>query len=194
MPFATSKEDLRDLLSISPKARDLLVAIDGLSGSGKSTLAGVIADMDPRVTVVQMDDFYRPIEEEEALRLTPAEGYARFFDWQRLRDQVLVPLSNSESSIAYQVYNWGTKQNDRWVEFRPIGVVIIEGVYSNRSEIRNFFDRTIYVDTPESVRRARIEARQQNPLELRERWLAAEQYYSELEKPALYASLRITGK
>jgi uridine kinase len=43
----------------------LLVAIDGGGGAGKSTLARNLADALGDATIVQMDDFYRPMPAAE---------------------------------------------------------------------------------------------------------------------------------
>src|SRR4051812_49685989 len=59
----------------------LLVAIDGGGGAGKSTLARNLADALGDATIVQMDDFYRPMPAAERAALTPGEGVDRYFDW-----------------------------------------------------------------------------------------------------------------
>jgi uridine kinase len=94
--------------AIAGAARDgfALISIDGPGGSGKSTLAAEVADrLSPeRAAVVHGDDFYRPMPAEERLLLSPQEGYDRYFDWQRLRDQVLIPLA-SGTAAQYQRYD-----------------------------------------------------------------------------------------
>lgn len=62
-----------------------------------------------RATVVHGDDFYRPMAHGDRLLLSPQDGYDRYFDWQRLRDRVLVPLA-SGSAARYQRYDWPTGQ------------------------------------------------------------------------------------
>ena len=193
-PYSDQTEVLRSLLATKPKAADLLIAIDGFSGSGKSTLSQILEQLDTRVIVVHMDDFYRPMPEDEGLKLSPAKGFSRYFDWERLRDQVLLPLSQSKREISYQVYDWTTKSLGRWEYFQSRGVVIIEGVYSTRAELRKFVDCSIFVDTSESVRQTRMEARQQDAVAWRDKWLAAERYYNEQESPSNHATLILRGE
>src|SRR5262249_21347886 len=69
-----------------------IVAVDGGSGSGKTTLAGTAAELLDGCPIVHIDDFYRPMGEQEREHLDAEQGYHRYFDWQRLRDQVLIPL------------------------------------------------------------------------------------------------------
>jgi hypothetical protein len=87
-----------------------VIAIDGPGGSGKSTLAAELsARMEGRgqVTVVHGDDFYRPMAAGGRLLVSPWDGYRLYFDWQRLRDQVLAPLVAGTPG-RYQRYDWPT--------------------------------------------------------------------------------------
>ena len=79
------------------------MAIDGCGASGKSTLARGPAQAADDVTVVEFDDFYLPLV---ARRARVARGDVELggnFDWRRLRDHVLAPLSRDESG-EYQRY------------------------------------------------------------------------------------------
>jgi hypothetical protein len=57
--------------------------------------------------VVHGDDFYRPLPSAERLALDAAQGYRQYFDWERLRDQVLQPLRSGGVS-RHQHYDWGS--------------------------------------------------------------------------------------
>lgn len=82
-----------------------LVAIDGLGGAGKSTLARALQADLAAVIIVQMDDFYRPMLERRREQLSPVEGFDQFFDWQRLRDEVLAPLRAGRTA-HFRPYDW----------------------------------------------------------------------------------------
>jgi uridine kinase len=61
----------------------------------------------------------------------------------------------------------------------PAPVIVIDGAYSARPELADLLDLTVLVDAPESVRRARLEAREE-PAFLHawhQRWDDAERYY-----------------
>ena len=63
-----------------------------------------------------------------------------------------------------------------------------------RQELRDYYDSTIFVNTPETVRLARMEARNQNPSQWRERWLATEKCYNETESPINFVKLVVCGQ
>ncbi|MFM6173306.1 MAG: (d)CMP kinase, partial [Sphaerospermopsis kisseleviana] len=69
----------------------VVVALDGRSGAGKSTLADAIAH-DLGAALVHGDDFYRDMPDAERRALSAERGVDRFFDWERLRDEALIPL------------------------------------------------------------------------------------------------------
>ena len=79
-----------ELVTASP-ARPLVIALDGPSAAGTSTLS---ADLGVRLSasVVAGDDFYRDMPEEQPWALTAVQGVEEYFDWQRLRHEVLEPL------------------------------------------------------------------------------------------------------
>jgi len=167
----------------------LLVAIDGGGGAGKSTLARNLADALGDATIVQMDDFYRPMPAAERAALTPGEGVDRYFDWQRLRDSVLWPLRRG-ATARYRRYDWetGAIAGDA-VEVIPSGVILIEGVYSLRRELRDLYDLTIFVDAPAELRHRRMAGRAENADIWIDRWMAAEHCYLERHRPQAGASL-----
>ena len=101
----TSFEQLITTLSNLPRKQlTLLVAVDGCGGSGKSTFAKELAKLSTDITIIHMDDFYIPSNQ----RIIGAEidkPVGVNFDWQRLKKQVLVPLSNNQN-FKYQIYDW----------------------------------------------------------------------------------------
>src|SRR5690349_9390665 len=159
-----------------------LVAFDGPGGSGKSTIAAEVAErLGPdRAAVVHGDDFYRPMSPEERLLLSPREGYDRYFDRQRLRDQVLIPLA-SGAAAHYQRYDWltGELAPGELHEVACCGVVIVEGVYTARPDLAGYYDLTIWVDAPREVCMRRLDERghDHGPGNWNERWRAAEDHY-----------------
>jgi uridine kinase len=168
-----------EAIELRVRDRPVLVAIDGRGGSGKSTLAAAVAELSGAV-VVHGDDFYRPMDAYERERLGPAEGMLRYFDWQRLRDQVLVPLA-AGGAAAYDQFDWGSGQltSAPPVRIDSPGTVIIEGVYSARLELADFYDLVVFVDTPPEVSFERIRARghDHGSIDWELRWRLAEEHY-----------------
>jgi hypothetical protein len=94
---------VRGLGDPSPSAVRI-VAVDGHSGAGKSTFAAAQAAR-IAATLVPGDDFYRVMDEEVRARLSAHEGIGRYFDWERMRDEVLVPLRAGRDA-RYRPYDW----------------------------------------------------------------------------------------
>jgi uridine kinase len=153
-----------------------IVAIDGTGGSGKTTLAAAAAELLDDAVIIHGDDFYRPMPDHEREQLDAQQGYQRYFDWERLRDQILAPL-RSEQTAQYQVYDWTTGSLGAWNEVSPGRTAIVEGVYCARPELAPYYHLTAYVDTPRETCLKRQQARGQNSDEWIMRWRAAEDHY-----------------
>jgi uridine kinase len=196
------KEADRVVQAITERARGgfALVSIDGPGGSGKSTLAAELAGRltaSQRVTVVHGDDFYRPMSAEDRLLLSPQDGYDRYFDWQRLRDQVLMPLA-SGAPAQYQRYDWptGDLAAGELHHVPQSGTVIAEGVYTARPELEGYYDLTVWVEAPREVCMRRLDERRHDhgPGNWNERWRAAEEYYFAVTQPAARLDLTVRGR
>jgi uridine kinase len=192
-------ETERVALAIAGRAQGgfALVSIDGPGGAGKSTLAAALAERlggTQQAAVVHGDDFYRPMPAEERLLLSPQEGYCQYFDWQRLRDQVLVPLASGRAA-RYQRYDWPTGALAP-CELRHVprsGTVIVEGVYTARPELAGYYDLTVLVEAPRDVclRRLRERGHDHGPGNWNERWRAAEEHYLAATRPGTRLDLAV---
>jgi uridine kinase len=179
-----------------------LIGIDGAGGSGKSTLAGELADVlggpggATTATVVHGDDFYRPMDPEERLRLTPAEGYELYFDWERLRDEVLAPLTSGQAA-DYRRYDWPSNRivSEERHHVPHSGFVIVEGVYAVRPELEGFYDLTVFVDAPFDLCLERMIARghDHGPGNWQQRWQAADRHYFATTEPWARLDLIVKG-
>jgi phosphoribulokinase len=72
-------------------------------------------------------------------------------------------------------------------------VVIVEGVYTLRPQLRDLVDVKVYVDADEDTRIRRQVERSQNTNEWIKRWVAAEDYYAATVKPWQYADVLVDG-
>ncbi len=175
---------------VSPDAVRL-ICIEGLGGAGKSTLSRELAMRSGDIIVVHGDDFYGP-EERDWRSWTPEQGYRRYFDHQRLERELLRPLQAGRVG-RIQRYDWETNALGDWVTVEPQGVVLVEGVYLLRPELRGYWDFSVYVETPRSLRQERLYARGERGPGWIARWAAAEDYYEQVEQPAAVADLVISG-
>ena len=166
-------------LSERKRGAPVLVAIDGHSAAGKSTLTRTLQKR-LEAPLVSGDDFYRVMDEAKRFSLDTEEGYRRLYDWERLAAEVLGPLRNGRTA-RYQVYDWTTGTLGNYKEVAPRGVILMEGVYSARPELRGYYDACLLVKTPQRVREARQKrrARADASEAWLERWEAAERYYFE---------------
>jgi len=165
----------------------LLVAIDGHSAAGKSTLARTIQHQLANVTLIHVDDFYRVMDKRARAALDAEGGYMLYYDWQRLEAQVLQPLSKRQQAM-YQQYDWADGSLGKWVVVEPTGVIVVEGVYSTRPELRAYYDVKIFVETSFATRMRR-QGQRTDPAEWVERWEAAEVYYTQTYNPRSYADV-----
>ncbi|WP_173917336.1 uridine kinase [Halobacillus sp. Marseille-Q1614] len=155
-----------------------LVGIDGCGGAGKSTLAEGISQRYSKSAIVHMDDFYLPSSERKIIR-----DIGGNFDYQRLIDQVITPLLKG-TKCRYQRYDWELNDLAEWHTIEPEGMVIIEGCYSTRDEMREFYDYTIWVETPEDLRLKRgLQRDGDSGLSFWKEWMAEEDLYMEKQQP-----------
>jgi uridine kinase len=174
-----------------------IVGIDGLGGSGKSTLADRLRHrleaFNLNVTIVHFDDFFLPSAERSQLPFN-LRPIGSDFDWIHLREQVLKPLREGRSA-RYLRYDWPSDQLAESHEILPGGIVIIEGVYSTRAELRDFFDYRIWVDCPGNLRLNRGLARDGESIRSRwlNEWMPAEDRYFNEQQPQTFAHTIIDG-
>ena len=155
-----------------------MIGIDGCGGAGKSTLANRIQNHFSDAKIVQTDDFY----------------FKDRFDLQRLKKQVLEPLSEN-TEAEYQRFDWQTQMLAEWRKIEVGGTVIVEGVCAIHSELAGFYDFKIWVDCPREIRLKRgIERDGETMRETWENiWMPAEDLYVENDLPQKRADLIING-
>jgi uridine kinase len=114
-----------------------------------------------------------------------------------LREEVLA-LLRAGHRARYQRYDWPSDALAEWHDV-PHGIVIIEGVYSTRVELRQFYHLTVWVECPRPVRLARGIERDGETARRRweEEWMPAEDRYVKEESPhtkadILYADPTVT--
>jgi uridine kinase len=170
----------------------LLIAVDGHSAAGKSTFAGALARALPESSLVHTDDFYRPMDEAERFALGAEDGYERYYNWQRLRSEVLEPFSNDQKA-SYQLYDWARNTLDGRKTLEPSNTVIVEGCYAARPELKMYYGLIIIVEASAEDRIRRQQVRDNASRDWLERWEAAESYYFAVHEPQRYAHLIVSG-
>ncbi|MEM8532160.1 MAG: hypothetical protein AAGF95_15045 [Chloroflexota bacterium] len=169
-----------------------LLAIDGHSAAGKSSFAHALQQSRSDITIIHTDDFYRPMAEDIRAQLDASGGYDQYYDWQRLETQVLRPM-HSGMTARYQRYDWATNAPGVWCEVQPAGVVVVEGCYAARPELRAYYHIIVLVTTSEEERSQRQLQRADEAAWVA-RWDAAERYYMEHHRPHTYADIIVSGE
>jgi uridine kinase len=169
------------------------VCIDGPGASGKSTVARGLAAASEEIQLVHMDDFYRPSAQrfDGAVARRPI---AADFDLSRLRTEVLIPLTSNQPA-SYHVYDWTTDEVAAGAVAVTRPIVVVEGVYSFSLALAPFFDFSVWVDCPRSLRLARGLARDGEAARARweEDWMPGEDLYISTEGPHERAALVCDG-
>jgi uridine kinase len=180
---------------LAVERRPVLVGIDGQGGSGKSTLARELANsLSLDVAIVEGDDFYNNTPDDVKALLSPEEGYEEYFDWRRLKAEVLQSVRDQTPNLRYQRYDWDIAAMGEWIEIPMPEVIIVEGVYVLRPELREYFDVAAFVRTSEPMRLQRQVSRGQNSGVWISRWFAAEDFYVSREKPWEWVDVSLAGE
>ncbi|QII04744.1 uridine kinase [Rhodococcoides fascians A25f] len=165
-------EDMvRDVIS-RDLGHPLRVAIDGVTASGKSTCArwlvsAVAAQGRPAIHVT-MDGFHHRRAHRYRQGRASATGYYRdAYDFDALCTQVLIPLGPKGSGeIRRRIIDLSS---DEPVEDPPEpvptdAIVVVDGTFLHRPPLPDYWDYTVFVDTPMDVARARGTARDADAL------------------------------
>jgi uridine kinase len=170
--------------------RPVVIAIDGPSCAGKSILATAVA-VRSGATVLEADDFYRntlprlTLSQREA---TPdAAVVDAVIDWERLRDQALLPLRARESA-TFQPYDWDADDG----QLAPpktlpaADLIIVEGVYAARPELAELVDAAVYLGVDPQTRTRRSAERENDPDWVRFWERGEANYFSAVRPPASF--------
>jgi uridine kinase len=174
----------------------ILVAIDGRSGTGKSTLASRVA---ARVggTVVEGDDFYAGGADAEWELRSVEEKVRECIDWRRLKTEALDPLLAGRSAAWHPFdFESGVGLAAHTISREPADVIILDGVYSARPELRDIVDLTVLVEVPDDLaRRHRLVGREGQTFmdSWHALWDGAEDYYFTQIRPPSSFDLVVTS-
>lgn len=175
----------------SPKSETAIIGIDGGGAAGKSTIASKFKELDQRIEIIHMDDFYKPVAERG---LAHPEEVGAFWDWRRVIDQVLEPLKNHRIA-KYQIYDWNKDALTDWVTVMPGHVVIVEGCYCLRKEMVDYYDLKIWMESPRDLRLSRgidRDGEQKRPY-WDDIWMPEEDRYVDLQNPRSFVDYIIDG-
>ncbi|MDQ2088233.1 hypothetical protein RBH29_17555 [Herbivorax sp. ANBcel31] len=133
----------------------LVVGINGIDTSGKTMfskkLKKHLQDMDCEVQIIHIDDFHNP----KSIRYYgDDEVYNYFyksFEYNRLISEILDPIKFEKKLFKkYMALNLETDKYDleRTYKVTSNTIVILEGVFILREEVRGFLDFSIFIYVP----------------------------------------------
>lgn len=168
--------------------RPCIIAIDGRAASGKTTMAEQLRSI-LNADVVQMDDFFLPLELRTQERLAEAGGNVHY---ERFREEVL-PFLLEKAAFSYRIFDCGRMDynGERTIgggDFR-----IVEGSYSAHPIFGAYADFLIFsdVDEEEQMRRIRKRNGEQMAEMFRTRWIPMEEAYFRAYQTAEKAEIRM---
>jgi uridine kinase len=149
----TLAQRLAELVDTLPPSR-ASVTFDGPDAAGKTTLADRVADLLPRPTVrVSIDGWHNPREVRMRRGDKSPEGYYHdSFDLQALLQRCLLPFQEGSRTLATALFDYRRDQQDEEEMTVPPGAVLLaDGVFLQRPELRGLWNLVVYLHVPESV-------------------------------------------
>jgi uridine kinase len=164
-----------------------IVSIDGPAGSGKTTLANELAselmNANRVMSVVHLDELYEGWDDALGQKL---------FD--RIEAWILAPIRNGLCP-KYLKYDWHQGKYASWSELHLTPVVIIEGVGSGHSALREYVSQAIWVEADDELLLDRVVQRDGEVV--RDEmliWKARERSYFDLHDVKRAAHIYVQGQ
>jgi len=170
-PATTLLRELRDEVRLHYRGGRVLLAVDGMDGAGKTifadALAEVFAEEGSAVLRASIDGFHRPRAERYAQGRDSPEGYYHdSYDYSLLRRVLVEPFRDgmqTRGTTGFQLSAFDVARDapveSRWVTAAEDAVLIIDGVFLHRSELRGLWDWSVWLDVPVEVTYARMAER-----------------------------------
>ncbi len=112
----------------------------------------------------------------------------------KAQNAVLDRLSKNKPA-KYQRYDWESKTLAEWREITADGIIVVEGVYSTKKELADFYDFKIWVECQRGLRLKRGVERDGEAMREKwvNEWMKAEDKYVEEDNPKNRADLVVNG-
>ncbi len=178
----------------------VVVAVDGADGAGKTVFADDLATelrgLGHTVFRASMDDFHQPRALRYAKGRESAQGfYEDSYDYSAFRRVLLGPFRMA-GSTGFCTEFFDLKRDvlfeSRWQTGPADAILIVDGLFLLRPELKGIWNFAIWLDAPDEVRRERMIERDGSHPEsdspLGQRYLGAQELYEREMKPRTEAS------
>lgn len=193
---------ITNILSLEHE-RPLLVAIDGFDGAGKTILANELAEklgaLGLSVIDASIDGFHNPRVIRYKRGADNPEGYYMdSFNHAALKILLLDPLKTGNLRYKVRAFDYNVDQGiiSQPQLAEPGSILIFDGVFTLRPELRDYWDYSIYLQITEEESLRRGIAR--NPGDEEEarrlyavRYIAGQRLYQAESDPMKHASIII---
>jgi len=142
-----------------------MVAIDGVDGAGKTMFADALAERleadDQIVVRAGVDGFHNRRAIRHRRGKDSPEGFFRdSYDYDALRSEMLFP-ARIGMPFRTAVFDW---RSNRKATVNPLtvplpAILVFDGIFLNRPELRDEWDLSIFLDVPFAVSYARMARR-----------------------------------
>jgi uridine kinase len=170
-PTTTLWRGLRDRVRRRNAGGRVIVAVDGLDGAGKTVfadgLAEVFAETGDAVFRAGIDGFHRPRSDRYLRGRNSPEGFYRdSFDYATFRRVLIDPFrdgAQTAGTTGFQLAAFDVVRDapveSQWVTAPLDAVLVVDGIFLHRPELRDLWDWSIWLDVPFEVSYARMALR-----------------------------------
>lgn len=170
-PVTTLQRELRAEVRHNYPAGRILLAVDGIEGAGQAAfadgLAEVFAEEGAAAYRASIRDFHRPRAERDKRGRTSARGaYEDAYDYPTFRRVLIDPFRDGASTSATTGFQLTAFDLGRdapteaaWVTAPRDAVLIVDGVFLNRPELRGIWHWSLWLEASFEVAYARLAAR-----------------------------------
>ncbi|MGD6991311.1 kinase [Sutcliffiella horikoshii] len=175
--------DISSLIALVKSNQRCILAVDGLSRSGKTTfvenLRVSLKKEGINSTIFHIDDYI--VKRSQRYDTGFEEWYEYFYlqwDVEKLRKNLFEKLKEC-NYVELQFYDSRTDKHDtRKIKLPQGGLIIIEGVFLQRNEWKDFYDKVLFLNCSRQERFDReLEKVKLNREKFEKRYWKAEEYY-----------------
>lgn len=177
------------------KQRPFIVAIDGLSGAGKTTMVKELEDVlkgKCNVTIIHMDDHI--VENTKRYNTGYDEWFEYYYlqwDIDLIKNDLLEKIHNYYTKISLPYYDKDSNKTTlKEITISYDSIILIDGIFLQRKEWKNFYDYKIFLNCPREIRYERVLNRdlyignlQTRLNKYKRRYWLGEEHYLKTENP-----------